>query len=169
MSEAADLLEAATTLRTTPLFAEFDPTELKHFVELCDPVRCVEGTLIVRQDEVGDCMFVLLDGVAQVRHRRHGQRFELARLGQGDFFGELALVDEGPRIADVLARTECFLLKVTPASLHALTAFHPTIALKLFVAIARHVVARVRRTNNRYIDSMMLLERKRIIGEGFND
>ena len=169
MSEAADLAEAADALRPTPLFVEFGPLELKHFVELCDPVRCVEGTLIVRQDEIGDCMFILLDGVAHVRHRRRGQRFELARLGPGDFFGELALVDAGPRIADVLARTECFLLKVTPASLHALTAFHPAIALKLFVAIARHVVARVRRTNNRYIDSMMLLERKRLVADQFND
>ncbi len=169
MSEAADLAEAADALRPTPLFAEFTPLELKLFVELCDPLRCVAGTLVVRQDEVGDCMFLLLRGTAQVRHRRRGQRFELARLSQGDFFGELALVDAGPRIADVLAREECFLLRVTPASLHALTAFHPTIALKLFVGIARHVVARVRRTNSRYIDSMMLLERKRIIGEGFND
>lgn len=169
MSEAADLAQATDILRPTHLFAEFTPAELKSFVELCDPVRCVAGTLIVRQDEIGDCMFVVVEGIAQVRHRRRGKRFELARLGRGDFFGELALVDAGPRIADVLAQTECFLLKVTPASLHALTAFHPTIALKLFVAIARHVVSRVRRTNARYIDSMVLLERKQIIAEGFND
>lgn len=169
MSEAADLAEAVAAFRTAPLFAEFEPVELQRFAELCDPVRCVEGTLVVRQDDVGDCMFILVDGVAHVRHRRRGQRFELARLGRGDFFGELALVDAGPRIADVLARTDCFLLKVTPASLHALTAFHPTIALKLFVAIARHVVSRVRRTNNRYIDSMMLLERKRLVNDQFND
>lgn len=171
MSEADDLHRAETTLRPKLLFAEFSDVELRTFVELADPVHCIEGTLVVRQDETGDCMFILVEGQAQVRHRhnKRGQRFELARLGGGDFFGELALVDEGPRIADVLALSDCFLLKVTPAGLHALMAFHPTVALKIFMAVARAVVNRVRRTNARYIDSMVVLERKRLIGDTFND
>jgi len=53
--------------------------------------------MIVKQDEHGDCMFIVLHGKVRVIHRKDGKQFELATLNGGDFFGELALVDEGPR------------------------------------------------------------------------
>lgn len=158
-----DPADTESLLQRVSLFAEFTSDELKTFLELTDTVRFTAGSYIVRQDEPGDCMYVLLNGKARVRHRRKGQEFELAMLGDGDFFGELALVDEGPRMADVLAEKECVCLKASQAVFRVLAGVQPGAALKFFVAVARVVVNRMRRTNSRYIDSLFLVGRNRAL------
>ncbi|MBV9127689.1 MAG: cyclic nucleotide-binding domain-containing protein [Verrucomicrobia bacterium] len=158
-----DPAETLALLQRIPLFAEFTLDELKTFLELTDTVRFTAGSYVVRQDEAGDCMFVILDGKARVRHRRKNQEFDLAVLGEGDFLGELALVDEGPRMADVLAETECVCLKASQAVFRVLAGVQPAAALKFFVAVARVVVTRMRKTNARYIDSLFLVGRNRAL------
>ena len=155
--------DAEALLSQVSLFADFAPDELKTLLELTDTVRFTAGSYVVQQDEAGDCMFVLLQGKARVRHRRKGRQFELAILEPGDFFGELALVDEGPRMADVIAETECVCLKATQAVFRVLAGVRPGAALKFFVAVARVVVGRMRRTNARYVDSLMLVGRNRVL------
>ena len=155
--------DAETLLSKVSLFAEFTADELKILLELTDTVSLPAGSFVVRQDEPGDCMFVLMEGQARVRHRRKGRQFELAILEVGDFFGELALVDEGPRMADVIAESDCVCLKATQAVFRALAAVQPAAALKFFIAVARVVVGRMRRTNSRYIDSLVLVGRNRML------
>ncbi len=62
-------------------------------------------------------MYVLTEGSARVVHRRDGKEIELAALTVGDFFGELALVDSGPRSANVEALTNCTLLRIEHGAL----------------------------------------------------
>lgn len=137
-----------------PLFHEFSVEEMGAFLELADSVTFPAGATIVRQDDSGDCMYILIEGKARVVHRRDGREFEVVTLAPGDFFGELALVDAGPRSADVVAVDECVLLKAPQMVLRSLAGIHPHAAIKLFMAIAHVVVGRVRRTNLRYLDSL---------------
>ena len=136
------------------LFAEFTPDELDGFVDLVETVTAPSGNCIVKQDEKGDCMFVLVEGSASVSHSRDGKKFELAVLKPGDFFGEIALVDEGPRSADVEAIDDCTLLKVEHAALRAVAGVYPGAAFKLLLAVGRTMVARMRRSNLKYIDTI---------------
>ena len=138
------------------LFAEFTEDETQAFLELVDPLTVKTGENIVRQDEHGDCMYILLSGKANVIHRKDGKQFGLATLGTGDFFGELALVDEGPRSADVEAAEDCTLLKIPQSLVRALAGVYPSAAFKLLVAVGRVLVARLRKGNQKYIDSLML-------------
>jgi CRP-like cAMP-binding protein len=138
------------------LFSEFTAGELETFCSLTESVEVKAGDLIVRQDEEGDSMFVLMKGTASVIHRANGKRFELARLGPGDFFGELALVDEGPRSADVEALEDCTLVKIPQSVIRALAGVYPSAAFKLLVAVGRVLVARMRKGNQKYIDSLLL-------------
>ena len=78
-----------------------------------------KGEIIVKQDDPGDCMFVLVDGGARVVHHSGGRDIDLAALKPGDFFGELALVDDGLRSADVQALSDCALLRITQAVISA--------------------------------------------------
>ena len=80
---------------------------------------------------------------------------QLATFGPGDFFGELALVDDGPRSATVTALTECLLLKVPQSVLRALAGVYPNAAFKMLFAIAKVLVMRMRAGNARYIDSLL--------------
>lgn len=153
MSNGDDI---TTRLQAMTLFAEFTDDELKAFLELVEPLRVQPGEAIVRQDEHGDCMYILLSGKASVIHRKEGKKFELAALGAGDFFGELALVDEGPRSADVEAVEDSTLIRIPQSLIRALAGVYPSAAFKLLVAVGRVLVARLRRGNQKYIDSLLL-------------
>lgn len=137
------------------LFAEFTTDELEGLLDLVESVSCAAGECIVRQDERGDCMYVLTVGSAQVFHRRDDKKFELAILQPGDFFGEIALVDDGPRSADVEALTDCTLLRIEHGALRAVAGVYPGAAFKLLIAVGRVMVARMRRGNQKYIDSLL--------------
>ncbi len=143
-------------LKGTPLFREFTPEELAECVELLDPVQVKSGECIVQQDDSGDAMYLLVKGKARVVHHRDGRDLELAILKPGDFFGELALVDKGPRSADVEAQGDCTLLKISHAALAALAGVYPNAAFKFLIAIGRLMVDRLRQSNQRYIDSLLV-------------
>lgn len=146
-------------LRGMSLFAEFTSGEAQAILELVEQLKVKAGEKIVQQDEPGDCMFILIGGRASVIHHKGGKQFELATLGAGDFFGELALVDEGPRSADVEALEECMLLRLSQGVVRALAGVYPSAAFKLLVAVGRVLVARLRRGNQKYIDSLLLASR----------
>ena len=147
--------EIRAILRDKALFAEFKEQEMEQFLALLDQERYAPGQLIVRQDVSGDCMYIVVEGRAKVVHHSEGHNIELAVLKPGDFFGELALVDEGPRSADVIALDECMLLKITQAAILALAGVYPTAAFKLLIAMGRIMVNRLRRGNERYVDSLL--------------
>ena len=147
--------EIREKLKKAILFSEFTDEEIDEFVELCDVANAGAGETIVKQDEVGDCMFVLVTGEAKVVHHRSGHDVDLATLREGDFFGELALVDEGPRSADVQALSDCTLLRITQAVISAVAGVYPTAAFKFLIAIGRIMVGRLRKSNQRYVDSLL--------------
>ena|ERR1700677_466626 len=153
MSNGNDI---GSKLQGMNLFTEFTPDEMQAFLELIDPLTVKAGDTIVKQDEHGDCMFILIEGKASVIHRKEGKQFELATLCAGDFFGELALVDEGPRSADVEAIEDCKLLQISQSVIRALAGVYPSAAFKLLVAVGRVLVARLRGGNQKYIDSLLL-------------
>lgn len=70
------------------------------------------GEVIVRQGEVGDCMYVIQAGQAEVVRENEGKEVRLAVLGEGDFFGEMALFDREVRSATVRALGEVRVLTV---------------------------------------------------------
>jgi CRP-like cAMP-binding protein len=147
--------EILDRLRACPLFREFTGTELAEFVQLLDPREVNAGECIVKQDEAGDSMYLLVTGRAHVVHHRDGRSVELAVLEEGDFFGELALVDQGPRSADVSALEDCVLLGVTQPAMAALAGVYPMAAFKFLITLGRILVSRLRKSNQRYIDSML--------------
>lgn len=152
--------EIGTKLKGLNLFHEFTGDEMQSFLELVDPLTVKAGDTIVKQDEHGDCMFVVVTGNARVIHRKEGKQFELAALGPGDFFGELALVDEGPRSADVEAVEDCQMLQISQSVIRALAGVYPSAAFKLLIAVGRVLVSRLRKGNQKYIDSLLLASGK---------
>jgi CRP-like cAMP-binding protein len=82
-----------------PLFSDLSPAELDLLLARLEPVIAVEGEAIIRQGEGGDRFYVVRSGLVQVERDGH----ELARLGRGDAFGEIALLLDVPRTASVTA------------------------------------------------------------------
>ena len=147
--------EIRDQLRDKTLFKEFTDQEMEEFIELLDRRETAAGELVVRQDELGECMYIVVKGRARVVHHTEGHHVELATLRDGDFFGELSLVDHGPRSADVQALDHCVLLRIDLGAVSALAGVYPNAAFKFLVAIGRILVDRLRQSNQRYIDSLL--------------
>jgi CRP-like cAMP-binding protein len=84
-----------TLLKQVPLFANLSTHHLRRLASRCEVVRYPANRTIVRQDARGDSFFVIAEGTAKVKR---GTR-TIGRLGPGDFFGEMALLDGRPRSA----------------------------------------------------------------------
>jgi len=84
-------------LKKVPLFAHCSPTSLESAAANTDEVDVVAGRMLIRQGEPSDTFYVLLDGEADVVIGGESRR----KLGPGDFFGEISMLDRGPATATV--------------------------------------------------------------------
>ena len=125
-------------LATVPLFQSLDPSQLQRLANLAGDVHAADGDVLMRQGETGDEFFVVATG--HVIIEREGQR--LARLGPGDFFGEIALIDGRPRTATAIADGDAHLLVLDHGQFDELFDDFP----ELGRPIARALVDRIRRT-----------------------
>ncbi|HET9201309.1 MAG TPA: cyclic nucleotide-binding domain-containing protein [Dehalococcoidia bacterium] len=99
-------------LEAIPIFAHANRRQLEHVAAIADEVDVPKGTVLAKQGERGLDFFVIEDGKARVV--ADGQ--QMAELGPGDFFGEISLIDGGPRTATVEAAADMKLLIVRKPS-----------------------------------------------------
>jgi CRP/FNR family transcriptional regulator, cyclic AMP receptor protein len=128
--------ERIERLRTVGLFHDFPPDGLAAIADAATEVSYPAGRTIVRQGEVGTGFFLIAAGLAKVI--RDGTT--LAELGPGEFFGELSLLDRGPRIAHVVAEEPTDCLAIASWDFEPILANSPGVAL----AILREVAHRLR-------------------------
>lgn len=138
------------------LFAGFKEEELTTLLSLSDVQSFAAGERIVTEDEPGLCMYVILTGRVRVHSRAGDQDVGLAELHTGDFFGELSLVDDGPRSASVDAIETTEVLRVTRMVVGVLAGVQPSAAIQLLAAIGRSLVNRLRAGNQKYLDLILL-------------
>ena len=122
----------ANNLANVPIFSGCSKRELGIIARASKEVSHKEGTVIAREGERGIGLFLILDGQCKVTI---GGKTK-ARLGPGDFFGEVALLDGGPRTATVTALSPVRLVGITGWVFRGLLMEHPTIALKTLEAVA---------------------------------
>ena len=137
------------------LFAELGGDELSALLKLTDAITCPAGSRIVEAGETGHCLYVVLEGRARVAIEADGREIELALLETGDFFGEVSLVDDGPRSANVVAVEACVLLRITRMTIGVLSGLQPASAIQILGAIGRALVGRLRASNQKYIDILL--------------
>jgi CRP/FNR family cyclic AMP-dependent transcriptional regulator len=122
------------TLATVPLFSACSKKELQMVAKSAEHVTVPAGRVIVSEGAAGTEFFVILDGRARVE--RHGR--EVATLGPGGFFGDLALLDRAPRNASVIADSDLELAKLGQRAFDGLLD-HPGFSKKLMAGLARRL------------------------------
>lgn len=142
MSDSAVEIEA---LRNAPFFAGLSPADLDGILQVGRSVSFEPGQLMVEQGDIGDGMYIIVDGTAEVDV---GGRFH--KLTSGNFFGEMALVSAGKRMATVKAVEPVDAIKIPADGFQTFLFEHPGVALSML----RAVVDRLREVEQR-IDAWM--------------
>ena len=141
-------------LRRVKALAELDDEQLSRFVRFMEPQTVRQWTQIVKQGEPDDGMYLVLDGELRVRLMIGGKETILATLGPGECFGEIALFDQGPRSADVVANKDSILLKISSEAFDKLRREAPELSAPILFAISKTLSARIRADNKRIKDSV---------------
>jgi CRP/FNR family transcriptional regulator len=122
------------------LFCELSRRELHRLADAAIQHDYPEGTTIVRQGETGVGFYVVIYGRALMQQRlAGGSNRELATLGRGGIFGEMALLDIFPRSASVVALEETSALVIPIFDFRALLYDDSDIAMKLLAELSRRV------------------------------
>jgi CRP/FNR family transcriptional regulator, cyclic AMP receptor protein len=109
------------------LFSTCAKHELRRIAALADEIDVQKGKALTREGEPGHEFFVVVEGSATAR--RGGRK--VATIGRGSFFGELALLDQGPRAATVTADTDMQLLVLTSRAFSSLVEEMPSVCLRM--------------------------------------
>lgn len=141
-------------LNSVPLLSGLDREELEKLSRVTGRHSAARGEFIVRAGEAADSLFVLLSGNAKVLNSdEEGREIILAMLGEGEFFGEMGLIDGSVRSADVVAQEACELLVISRADLQRCMQDNFQVALKVM-----HILVQRLRCADSKIESLALLD-----------
>jgi len=124
-------------LRTVPLFDACDEKQLQFIATRVEEVDVPAGKVFTEQGRSGGEFFVILSGEAEVK--RAGA--VVAHLRTGDYFGEIALLDNGPRTATVVAKSPIRCLVLSPGQFQDVLYQNPTLAVTMLHAVVRRLRA----------------------------
>ena len=122
-------------IASVPLFAGLNRREIEFLGKLMDDVDVPDGKVLTREGARGGEFFIVLEG--SVRIERGGK--ELNRLGPGDFLGEIALIDQGPRTATAIADGAVRLMVLTSTGFASMLSQNPGVETKILRVLASRV------------------------------
>jgi CRP-like cAMP-binding protein len=122
-------------LEKAPLWSGLSKKELKSMVSVSRERRFESGHTIVKKGEGGVGFYLILDGTVEIRSDGN----TLSKLGPGQFFGEMSVLDNQPRSADVVTVQPSRLLILTAWEFKGLISAKPRIALKMLQELVRRL------------------------------
>jgi CRP-like cAMP-binding protein len=141
-------------LRTVPIFSELTDGDITSLAKLSARRRFPKDTVVFFENEEGDSFFMILEGRIKVTILGDdGREVILSMLGPGDFFGEMALLDNEPRSATAIAVEETELLSLNRVDFQSVLTDNRSIT----TALIKILTARLRRANHQ-ISTLALLD-----------
>jgi CRP/FNR family transcriptional regulator/CRP/FNR family cyclic AMP-dependent transcriptional regulator len=139
-------LRAESLLGHIPLFSAVPPRRLRAIADLAHRNRFAAGETVIRMGDPGSTLHIIRSGRLNVLLESQGaEPLILASLGPGEFFGELALFDQGPRSATVVATEDAETFSLGRADILEIVNRYPEVALAFLASIS----ARLRTADNR--------------------
>jgi len=147
-------MDEREVLRTVPIFSELSDEDITSLAHLAIRKRYPKDTVVFFENEEGDFFFTILEGRIKVTILGDdGREVILSMLGPGDFFGEMALLDNEPRSATAIAVEESELLSLHRGDFQSVLNDNRSIT----TALIRVLSARLRRANHQ-ISTLALLD-----------
>jgi CRP-like cAMP-binding protein len=136
-------------LRRIKILADLNDAQLSQLASYLELQEIKQWSVIFTQGDASDAMYLVLAGELRARTMVSGKETILMTFGPGEFFGDMALFDHGPRSADVLANVDSTLLRLTAGAFERMTREVPALATPFLQATARTLAARIRNDNKK--------------------
>lgn len=150
MSTEADLERTVNALATINLFEGIDPRGLREIAAIASEESHRLGEIIFKEGDTGGALYMILEGKVRISREVSGMGEEaLAVLGAGDAFGEMALIDDFPRSADVRVHERCRLLVISKEALEDLLFLNRDLAYEILWNFVKILSSRLRETNDK--------------------
>ena len=135
-------------LQHMPVFGGIRADVLRFLLDLCPVVSVPANEFFFRENDQTDSMFVLQSGKVAVLKSWGKREYLLSTLKEGDCFGEMALMDHGPRSASVRALADCSAICLSAANLYKLYSSDPKQFALIQMNMGREVCRRLREADN---------------------
>jgi CRP/FNR family transcriptional regulator, cyclic AMP receptor protein len=122
-------------IKRVPLFSGISKSELEEVASIADEIDLPKGKVLIKEGDTGREFFVLIEGTADVE--RGGRK--VAKLGPGDFFGEIALIAKTPRNATITTTSPVRALVITDRAFRHLLDNSPKIQIGVLLALAERI------------------------------
>jgi CRP/FNR family transcriptional regulator, cyclic AMP receptor protein len=129
------ITEKEALLKTVPVFSTLSARYLREVGQLMDETRIQPGKVLVKQGKTGWDFYMIVDGEARVE--KNGKKIKIIKAG--DFFGEISLIDGGPRMASVISETEMTLLAVSNREFMKLVDSVPGFSKAMLIALCKYI------------------------------
>lgn len=124
-----DVFERVILLKQSAVFRSVRTDDLRVLAPYLESQAFVQGDSVFEMGDVANHMYLIESGIVGISMRaREGEKIDLARLGRGECFGEMGLLDELPRSASAEVLADAVLLVLEKQRLHGLIASHPELA-----------------------------------------
>jgi CRP-like cAMP-binding protein len=136
-----------------PLLSRMTPDQREAFSQIAERENYMPGEIVVREGDLGDSLYLILEGEAEVFKSppgvssRDSKETRLALLGPGEFFGEMTLVEPTARSATVRCLTSARLIRLSHATLVRELERDPKLLAPILIAIIRALSQRLRTTS----------------------
>lgn len=138
------------SLRGFELFSELSDHKLEQIIMFSSIRKFAGGSMIVRKGEPGKSLYLIVEGHVTASITVGGKKEKLAEIGEGDFFGELALFTRMPRSADVYADLPTVTLVLDFDTLELMARELPELSSVILIRMGKVLALRVLEDNKRY-------------------
>ncbi|MFO7447265.1 MAG: cyclic nucleotide-binding domain-containing protein [Ignavibacteriaceae bacterium] len=146
-----DKSELETTLLSVPLFEQLTNKDISLLSTIIHNRSYVAGEYIFYQGDPGIGLYIIREGEVIVRRNVEGEIVSLATLKEGDFFGELALLDGEKRSASAIAKTDVRVAVIFKPDLDEFIEKYPKRGIKILQGISKIIVVRLRKVNEDHV------------------
>lgn len=156
-------MDIAQILHKVPLFSNLGIQSLSSLTSLFEEESFTSGSKILREGELGDSMYILVNGLVSVtKYSEDNKEVLITKLNSGSYFGEVSLFDNQPRSANINADEDTTVLRLKKSVFEKLLLEDKTFAINFYRNCLNETVNRIRETATNLTSSKTVLSQKSI-------
>jgi CRP/FNR family transcriptional regulator, cyclic AMP receptor protein len=136
-------------LMTYPIYRDFEPQDIDVLSQICEEAVYKDKETIFSAGSPGDAMYIIKSGSVKIWIETEKRKKMIALLSDGEFFGEMALIDNSPRSATVTAEGGTALVKLSINGLNRLKTEFSATGFKVIGVLLKYMAQRIRRTTRK--------------------